>query len=30
MWDANIDNIVISKLTERKTNSKTISRYLIG
>ena len=26
IWDVNVDNIVPSKLTERKTNSK----YLIG
>ena len=26
IWDINVDNIVISKLTETKTNSK----YLIG
>ena len=26
IWDANVDNIVISKLVETKTNSK----YLIG
>ena len=28
IWDVNVDNIVISKLVERKTNSKYLIRYL--
>ena len=28
IWDVNIDNIVISKLVETKTNSKYLTRYL--
>ena len=27
-WDVNVDNIVISKLVETKTNSKYLIRYL--
>ena len=27
IWDVNIDNIVISKLVETKTNSKYLTRY---
>ena len=28
IWDANVDNIVISKLVETKTNSKYLIEYL--
>ena len=28
MWDVNVDNIVISKLIETKTNPKYLIRYL--
>ena len=28
MWDVNVDNIVISKLIETKTNPKYLNRYL--
>ena len=28
MWDVNVDNIVISKLVQTKTNSKYLSGYL--
>ena len=28
MWDTNVDNIVVSKLVKRKTNSKYLIRYL--
>ena len=28
VWDVNVDNIVISKLIETKTNSKYFIRYL--
>ena len=28
IWDVNVDNIVISKLVETKTNSKYLIRYL--
>ena len=28
IWDVNVDNIVISKLVERKTNSKYLIEYL--
>ena len=27
IWDANVDNIVISKLVKTKTNSKYLIRY---
>ena len=28
IWDVNVDNIVISKLVETKTNSKYLTEYL--
>ena len=28
IWDANVDNVVISKLVKTKTNSKYLIRYL--